>query len=194
MLGSFLQRYPEIQLDLIESDSYSNLIDSRCDVAIRASSSLEDSSLHAIQFAHFTDCLCATPEYLAANSHPTTIEDLLKLDWITHEVVHGTKQITLTSPKGQVTKVNKEPRIVVRNTHSLKALVKNNLGFGILPTFVIQKELSSGSLLRLLPEIHSKPIPLYAVYQSKMHMPKRVRLLLDYLKTTKWSDETRGQK
>ncbi len=45
ILSEFLHLYPEIKLDIIESDSYSNLIESRCDIALRASSALEDSCL-----------------------------------------------------------------------------------------------------------------------------------------------------
>nr|WP_241148815.1 LysR family transcriptional regulator [Photobacterium sanguinicancri] len=129
LLSEFLRQYPEVKLDIIESDSYSNLIESRCDIALRASSALEDSSLYAVKLGYFCDMLCASPSYLASHKEIKTSEDLLKLDWISHHIVHGEKQLTLTNSLGQVTQLPHSPKVQVRTSASVKEFVLNSLGF-----------------------------------------------------------------
>ncbi|WP_028865598.1 LysR family transcriptional regulator [Psychromonas aquimarina] len=182
LLSKFLSRYPQIKLDIMESDSYINLIESRCDIAIRASSALEDSSLFAAKIGEFDDIICASPEYLKRFDELQSAQDLLKLDWVSHNIVHGDKQLLLKSSQGEVVKLSKTPKVQVRTTNSLKELLNNHMGFGILPDFAVKHELASGQLVRILPEVHNIAIPLYAVYQNKALMPLRVRTLIDFLK------------
>ncbi|WP_375748727.1 LysR family transcriptional regulator [Vibrio sp. HN007] len=182
LLSEFLHKYPKIKLDMVEDDSYSDLIESRCDVAIRASAALEDSRLYAVKIGEFEDILCATQSYIDKTVLPEQPQDLLKLDWVSHGVVHGTKQLTLKSDKGSVTRVNMEPRVLVRNTNSMIAFINQDIGFGIMPSFMVKDELESGKFVRLLPESHGISIPFYAVYQDKTYMPLRVRVLIEFLR------------
>jgi DNA-binding transcriptional LysR family regulator len=182
LLIKFINTYPKIQLDIMESDRYSDLIESRCDIAIRASSALEDSTLYATKVGEFDDILCASAEYLKGFNTLESAQDLLALDWVSHEIVHGDKQLVLKSSQGKVTKLSKKPKVQVRTTNSLKAFLKNHVGFGILPSSSVKDELTSGELVRLLPTVHNISIPLYAVYQNKELMPLRTRTLIDFIK------------
>ncbi|GIC76664.1 LysR family transcriptional regulator [Moritella sp. F3] len=182
LLSQFLNKHPKIQLDIMESDSYSNLIESRCDIAIRASSALEDSSLYATKIGQFNDIICASPEYLKRFDALQSTQDLLKLDWVSHEIVHGDKQLVLKSSQGEVIKLSKKPKVQVRTTNSLKEFIKNHIGFGVVPDYAVKHELASGELVRILPTVHNVTIPLYAVYQNKALMPLRTRTLIDFLK------------
>ncbi|GAL04688.1 transcriptional regulator LysR family [Photobacterium aphoticum] len=140
ILSEFLQRYPAITLDIIESDRYSNLIESRCDIALRASSALEDSSLYAVKLGDFCDMLCATPAYLADKPPVKTVNDLLNLDWISHRIVHGDKQLTLTNAQGSVSRLAHTPKVLARTTATVKAFVLNDIGFAIMPSFVMKED------------------------------------------------------
>lgn len=182
ILSEFLHLYPEIKLDIIESDSYSNLIESRCDIALRASSALEDSSLYAVKLGYFRDMICATPTYLSKVETVLAPEDLLSLDWISHHIVHGDKQLTMTNSQGQVTRLAHSPKVQVRTAATVKEFVLNHLGFAIMPSFMMKEELARGDLVRILPDVHDLEIPIYAVYQEKALMPLRVRTLIEFLK------------
>lgn len=182
LLSEFINQYPLITLDIIESDSYSNLIESRCDIAIRASSTLEDSSLYAAKIGQFNDMLCASPEYLKGFEPLQSAQDLLKLSWVSHEIVHGDKQLILKSPQGEVIKLSHTPKVQVRTTSSLKGFLLNHIGFGVLPSFTVNDELATGKLVRILPNVHDINITLYAVYQDKALMPLRIRTLIEFLK------------
>ncbi|EGA66605.1 LysR family transcriptional regulator [Vibrio brasiliensis] len=182
LFSQFLAKYPQIQLEIVESDSYSNLIESRCDIAIRASSDLEDSSLYATRIGQFEDILCASPQYLQRFEELQSAQDLLTLDWISHDIVHGDKVLELTSSQGEVVRLKKKARVRVRTTNSLRGFLLNHIGFSVVPEFAVKDELASRELVRILPDVHSVTIPLYAVYQNKALMPLRNRALIDFLK------------
>ncbi|MGR5063571.1 LysR family transcriptional regulator [Photobacterium sp. DNB22_13_2] len=186
-LSNFLTLYPKISLDIIESDGYQDLTEERCDIAIRASTALVDSSLYAIKIGEFTDMLCASKNYLERFPPVEAINDLTAMNWLSHAIVHGRKHLVLNNGQGQTTVLNKEPALSVRTTSMLKDFVLTGEGFAIMPSFVIENELESGQIIRILPELHGVTVSLYAVYQHKALMPKKVRTLVDYLRTNSLS-------
>lgn len=182
-LSHFLTLYPKISLDIIESDGYQDLTEERCDIAIRASTALADSSLYAIKIGEFTDMLCASKSYLERFPPVKDVNDLVDMSWLSHAIVHGRKHLVLNNGQGQTTVLNKEPALSVRTTSMLRDFVLTGEGFAIMPSFVIENELESGQITRLLPQLHGVTVSLYAVYQHKALMPKKVRALIDFLKS-----------
>ncbi len=182
LLSEFIGLYPQIELDIIESDSCINLIKSRCDIAIRASSALEDSRLHAVKIGEFKDVICASPKYLARFDKLNSAKDLLRLSWVSHEIAQGSKQLMFTSSNREVVKLNQVPKVLVRTTHALRGFLLNQVGFGMIPDFAVKDELANGRLVRILPQLHDLTIALYVVYQEKALMPLSTRVLIDFLK------------
>ena len=75
LAAKFNERYPHIQLSLVSSEGYINLIERKVDIALRAGE-LDDSGLRARHLfdSHFR--LVASPEYLAKHGTPQSTEDL----------------------------------------------------------------------------------------------------------------------
>jgi DNA-binding transcriptional LysR family regulator len=77
MIKPFRERYPEITLSLVSSETFINLIERKVDVAIRVGK-LTDSSLRARPIFTSYRKLIASPDYLARYGIPETAEDLKK--------------------------------------------------------------------------------------------------------------------
>lgn len=183
LLSEFLKLHPKIRLDILESDGYQDLTEERCDIAIRASAALADSSLYAVKIGEFTDMLCASRSYLERFPPVNGLQDLDQMNWLSHAIVHGHKHLVLKNNQQQVSVLNKEPSLSVRTTAMLRDFVLMGEGFAVMPSFVIENELKSGRIVRLLPELHGVTVSLYAVYQHKTLMPKKVRALIDFFKS-----------
>ncbi|MEX2240177.1 MAG: LysR family transcriptional regulator [Burkholderiales bacterium] len=76
-LPRFLERNPEIQLDVELSDRRVDLVETGVDLAIRLGD-LEDSSLVARKICDVGRVICASPAYLARRGTPRQPEDLLQ--------------------------------------------------------------------------------------------------------------------
>ncbi|MDN3685094.1 LysR substrate-binding domain-containing protein [Vibrio sinaloensis] len=93
------------------------------------------------------------------------------------------KQLTFTNAKGEVTKLQHAPRVQVRTSISVREFVLNDLGFAIMPSFMVQEALEQGQVMRILPEVHNHKNPFVCcVSRKKAMMPLRVRALIDFLK------------
>src|SRR5436190_1055569 len=77
MIGEFLERYPEIQLELMPTDRVVDMIDEGVDIAIRIGK-LADSSFMARKIGDDVRLVCAAPPYLASYSRPKRPEDLAR--------------------------------------------------------------------------------------------------------------------
>ena len=77
-IPKFLDRYPDLTLDLKMDDRRVNLIEGGFDLAIRGTAHLEDSSLIARKLLTMVHVLCAAPSYFERFGVPATPEDLTK--------------------------------------------------------------------------------------------------------------------
>lgn len=81
-LKEFTQQHPNLNIDLMLSDTIIDLVEGGFDIAIR-NSELKDSSLIARKLANDRRILCASPGYLASQGEPKTPQDLTSHNCIT---------------------------------------------------------------------------------------------------------------
>lgn len=94
VISAFMERYPEIQLDLDFTDRMVDVIDEGFDVVIRGSE-LQDSRLMSRPLGPYRSCLVASPAYLQKRGAPTKPADLLN-----HSCLHYRWQIRESSISG----------------------------------------------------------------------------------------------
>ena len=75
LIKPFRERYPEMTLSLVSSETFINLIERKVDVAIRAGT-LTDSSLRARPLFASYRKIVASPQYIAEHGKPETVEEL----------------------------------------------------------------------------------------------------------------------
>lgn len=54
------------------------------------------------------------------------------------------------------------------------------LGIAVLPVWLIEEDLLSGRLMRILPSWHAKPLPAQIIYLAERTMPLRVTAFIDF--------------
>lgn len=75
LIRPFRERYPEMSLSLVSSETFINLIERKVDVAIRAGT-LTDSSLRARPLFNSYRKIIASPDYLARHGTPQSVAEL----------------------------------------------------------------------------------------------------------------------
>ncbi len=81
LLPEFLERHPQVELDIDFNVRIVDLIGEGVDIAIR-SGDLPDSRLRSQPLRHYRSLLCASPDYLARRGPPATVGDLADHDGI----------------------------------------------------------------------------------------------------------------
>jgi DNA-binding transcriptional LysR family regulator len=181
-LGEFLQRYPDIQVELQCTDAIQDVIAERLDLVIRIGS-LTDSSYVAVPLGDIRPVLCATPAYLESYPTPETPGDLLEHNCVIYE--HYSRWCFSKHDDTQLVDVS--GNIHTNMATVLLSSIQQNIGPGLLPDLLIEDQLASGELVELLPsyevKIHNLDIDkIFAMYTSRHHLPAKVRVFIEFLK------------
>lgn len=179
-VSTFLERYPEVQLELVCADRVVDLISEGYDVAVRVGN-LADSGLIARALGTLERYLVASPAFLKREGTPQRPQDLERMDCI----VFGAEpaRATFTLKRGAKTaKVGVTPRLVVNDFEFLEQAVSAGLGIAMLPSFRCNAALASKKLVRVLPAWSSPHASIHAVYASTRHLSPKVKAFVDHLR------------
>jgi DNA-binding transcriptional LysR family regulator len=178
-LPEFLERYPEVCVELSITDRVVDLVADHADVTIRAGH-VADTSLTARKIADFERILCAAPSYLQRHGVPRTPADLVDHSCIVVSV-HAPGGWPFRTENG-VQYAEIAPRITTDSAEIAMRLAIDGAGIARLGEGIIEKPIRDGRLVPLLTSIHhSESIPLSAVYLAGRRRLPRVRAFLDFL-------------
>jgi DNA-binding transcriptional LysR family regulator len=180
MLRAFLERYPEIQLDLDASNRIVDLAEEGFDVAIRAAHTLPPNvvarPLRCLRFH-----LCASPQYLQREGIPQHPANLSRHNCLTFPTAfHGG---TWSFVRGhERVEVSVRGSLQSNMVEALHDLVLAGTGVTVLPGFMVGKDIREGRLTPLLTDwkIESRT-NLYAVYLPSRYLAPKVRVFVDFL-------------
>lgn len=176
-LKPFMDRFPDLSINLLLTDDYTDLIADGLDLAIRIGEPV-DSSLVARRIAPVRRILCAAPAYLKAQGTPKTLDDLK-----THACLrpHNNDAWRLDGPDGPLV-IRPEGRLITNSSEVIREAVLSGMGIALRSTWDIGPELKSGRLVQVLPGIEgSRNVTLSAVYPSRQFLPAKVRAFIDFL-------------
>lgn len=176
-LKNFMEANPDVTVNLVLTDTFTDIVAEGFDLAIRIGE-LVDSSLVARRLAPVRRLLCAAPSYIEKHGLPTSIDDL------DHHIClppHNNDTWRLEGPNGPV---NYRPHgtLITNSSEVIREAVIAGLGIALRSTWDIGPELRGGKLVAVLPALEgSKNVTLSAVYPSREFLPAKVRLFIDYL-------------
>ena len=181
LVTDFLDRFPDVQIDLDLTNRYVDLVEEGFDVAVRAGQ-LSDSSLVARKIGDTRRSLVASPVYVARRGTPQNIGDLADHDCVLFGRWSTNATWTLSGPQGP-TKLQVKGRISVNHLDAARHAALTGFGIALLPVDWVADDLAAGRLLSVLPDASPPPGSLWAVYPSRKHVPAAVRAFIDFLKT-----------
>lgn len=188
VLSAFMRQHPDLKVQLLLEDRYTDLHSEAIDVAVRIGGSLQDSSLIATRIGSISRIFCAAPDYLTRHGEPTTPEELKR-----HCCLHYSL-VSLRDEWGFLFKdagetVDLKTSLAANNAEVLKQCAIDGMGITLLPRFVLEEALSDGRLRQVMASCTPTPRGLYAVRPSRRFVPARVRLFIDFLRESFGEDK-----
>ena len=175
----FLNRYPEIDLDLVLLDRIVNLIEEGIDVAVRPTL-LGDSNVVARKIARLRVFVCASPDYVARQGAPATPDELKDHPCITRSGPALSRSWPFRGPDGPID-VQVSPRLAVDDYTIVRDATVAGLGVAFIPWVHCRHELESGRLVTVLDDYELRGSSIYAVYPKGRSTSAKVRAFLDFL-------------
>lgn len=182
LLAGIKSTYPNIMLDISFNDETVDFYEEGIDIALRLGF-LPDSSLVAKKVGEKTWGWFASPQYLAQHGVPPTPESLMshaclscrnKTQALTHWSFKNTHAIT--------TAISINPTICTDSSSALVNMAAAGLGVVMVDALMIQQELKSGSLVRILEDwSHPDTIPIHLISLSKSQRSRAADCVWRYL-------------
>jgi DNA-binding transcriptional LysR family regulator len=178
-LPVFLDRYPDITIELHVSDRQADLVAEQIDVALR-SGALGDSSLVARKLSEATRVITASPGYLEKHGAPRVPADLLAHDCLTlpgpawsQWPFHTHEGINRMAVSGSFTSDNAD---------LLFDMAVGGLGIARLADFMVARAVREGALVRLLEDSHvPETFPIHALSVPGRHRAPRIRAFIEFV-------------
>lgn len=178
LMHKFRKCYPDIEIEINSNDQVIDLLQHKTDVAFRFGE-LNDSSLHAKLVCKSRLYIVASPEYLAIKGTPTQPEQLEH-----HDLIGFTRPDYINN---WPIKVGDEyffaqAHIKASSGETVRQLTVRGHGIARLSEFEIWKDIQEGRLTALFEDqIEHQYQNIHAVYYQQEHLPKRIRLFIEFL-------------
>jgi DNA-binding transcriptional LysR family regulator len=178
-LPEFLERYPEIRLDVTFSDHPVDLVADRFDMAVRIGP-VGSEELVVRKLAPIGRVLCATPALLRQLKPIRHPDDLRGLPTAHFSPMHTGAAWSLHCGQDSVL-VPLEARLRADNVVALHEAARAGAAIAMLASFIATADLHSGRLVEVLPQW--KPVQVWAcaVYPSHRMVAGKVRAMVDFL-------------
>jgi DNA-binding transcriptional LysR family regulator len=176
-VAEFLERYPQVRVELELTDSLVDIVEEGYDLAVRLTV-LKDSSLIARRLLPNHRVVIAAPAYLERHGAPRTPEELRGHNCL----IHGTEDTwAFEGPDGPMP-VRVSGTLVTNSGQVLKDCVLAGVGLAVKSTWDIAEELETGRLRTVLADwpVFSQ-MAFYLLYPSGKQLSPKVRAFADFL-------------
>jgi len=182
-MAAYLERYPEVRLEVTLSDKFIDLVDEGIDVAVRIASRLEGAGLVARKVASDRTALVASPSYLARRGTPRAPDDLVGHDCLVYSLLKVSQEWRFRAP-GRGAKeltVPIEARFKTQSGAVLRRAAVAGMGLAVLPVFMIAEDLAADRLRPVVASFLPTPLGIYAAYPQGRRVSGKTRAFVDLL-------------
>ncbi len=183
LLSRFNQRYPEISLEVLLHDRYTDLVEERIDLAIRVGS-LEDSNYIVRELMPMAFKIVASPDYLKKWKHPQRPEQLIEHNCLLFPR-SGYNLNWLFRKNNKIKEINIKGKHLLTQSSAIKQCTLDGMGISLLPDWLIEKEIKTEKLILLFQQYEVTATDfnssVWMLYPSREYLPSKVKVIRDFL-------------
>ena len=179
-LNEFLSTYPDIKIDLMFGDKYTDLVKEGIDLAIRIGP-LEDSSLIAKKIGSSPRIVVASPEYLVKHGRPKKPADLIKHSCLFYSLQKSPDLWYFNSTQEGDESIRVNGRVKASSPDAVCDATLEGLGISILGEWYVREHIKKGRLIKILPDFKPTAYDIHAVYPERRFVPQKVKRMIEFI-------------
>lgn len=182
-IATFVEQYPDIQLDLDLTSRRVDLIGEHFDLVIRMGELTNDATLVARKIDEQRFGLYASPIYLAVHPAPREPGDLMRHSCVRLLSARGTA-IPWKLISGKMEWEQVPPGKLTLNAPGvIQQLLLDGAGIGALPERFAERDVRRNRLVRVLPDWCFPSVPAWAVMPTRRYLPAKTRAFLEHIQS-----------
>ena len=177
----FLNRYPDLSVELLSQESLGDLVADRFDLAVRFIDPPAGSSLIARRLATTRILTVASPGYIAMHGRPRHPRDVQQHKRILFRNPLTSQPFEWEFKRGRETvEIPVAGNLLVSEAGTMLDACVAGAGIAQILELGTQELLRTKKLINLFPEWSGERWPLYALYPSRRYQPAKLKAFLDF--------------
>lgn len=179
-LKSFLEEWPDVDIDFIVDDRVIDIHQEDIDFVIRIGH-ITDNQLTAIKIADMKRIAIATPDYLEAHGTPTHPSDLENHQCIIYSGIPSPDLWRFAGEDDNEVQVKVNTRLSMTSADAAASAVVSGLGIGVAADWAFSQAIANGDIVRVLKEFEPPSMPINFVYSKRKVLSPTAKALIDFL-------------
>lgn len=178
LLPIYMQRYPDVIMEMSISNRMVDLIEEGFDVVFRVGE-LSDSGLIARELQPYRLILCASSDYLSAHSPILHPSDLQQHECLSFSHTKLRNHWEFLTPEGSMT-IDIKGHFIVDSGEALMAAAVAGAGIILQPSELVMPAIQEGKLVEILPNFPVPTRPMHLLYPQDRRMTPKLRSFIDF--------------
>lgn len=180
-LTGFMQRYPDIALDIDLSERMVDIIEEGFDAVIRTGNQ-EDSRLAARRIGSCPQVVVAAPAYLQRHGAPSHPRELAQHACLLHKFPASGRieRWPFKLAAGEAEPQLKE-RMICSTIEAITYALLRGEGIAFLPTFIIAEDLKAGRVQTILEGYMDQTVTFSMLWPASRYASPKLRVFIDYM-------------
>ncbi|MBC7970393.1 MAG: LysR family transcriptional regulator [Verrucomicrobia bacterium] len=178
-LKDFLDRYPDIKIDLTMADHFIDLVEEGVDLSIRIGN-VQDTSLVSQQIGVTRRVTIGAVSYFEQAGEPQALDDLIHHNCIVYTQLTTGNEWHFQKEQG-VVRVSVNGNFKTNSSTAIREAVLSGLGIAVSPIWLFTDAIDQGILKVVLRDYQPTPLPIYALHRRSRFHPAKVRCFIDFL-------------
>ncbi|MUK69663.1 LysR family transcriptional regulator [Aliivibrio fischeri] len=175
-------QYPDLQVEVRLFDHRADMLKDGLDLWVTNFEDLPEGYV-AQRLADSNFVLAASPDYLIDKKVPHHPLDLVEHNCLTYQSRHRDYSHWDFSKGNEALCVKVSGNYRVDLAEAVRDAAISGWGIAYLASYLLTNEFNDGKLIQLLPDWKaSQKMPIYAVYPSRKHLPRKISAVIDFLR------------
>ena len=186
LIAEFKQRYPEVKLELILTDSVVDLVAEGIDLACRLGPK-SDSDLIGTRLMEPHYHICVSPDYFKSHPPINKPDDLTDHNCIVFTLPEYRSRWLLKDKNSKLSHVSINSDLSISSAVALRECARSGMGPVLLADWIVDEDIKKGKLKTVLDEYQvtaqNFDNAIWLLYPSRNFLPHKTRIMIDFLKS-----------
>jgi DNA-binding transcriptional LysR family regulator len=180
--SEFLQLYPDIRLEVVESDALLDIVANGFDAGVRFGDRLEADMVSLPIGPTMRSVVVGSPAFFERHAAPQKPEDLHALPCIRHRYPSGSMYRWELERGGIAQEIEINGPLTLGDVSLMVGPALQGLGLAYMFEDMVSEHLASGRLLQVLADWCPYYPGLHLYYPSRRHVPAALKAFIDFVR------------